>query len=649
MVEKINNGPESRRHLNVPGVLRISGSTLMKIGTWNVRSMYQAGKTHDVIREMRRLKISVMGISEMRWPSSGKCRVDGYDVFYSGGDDNHHKNGVGFIVNKEVARCINNFSPISDRVALLQINTKPFILNLIQVYAPIADALDDDVEQLYADIDKAKNYCGNSDITIVMGDFNAKVGCGKREEVVGDFGLGTSNERGDRFVQFCQEQDLIIMNTFFKLHPRRLYTWISNANRNVKNQIDYITVNRRFRNIIKSTKTYPGADVFSDHNLLVATVKLKMKRCVKKRHMPHIDVRRLDDPEIKALVQNEIQTKLNNVNERQQNEDIESTWCNIKEAINSVTRDRLKSSGPVKLKPWMTNEILQQMDLRRTYKNVDTSKYLEIQRSIRRQIRKAKEQWLTNECREIEQLSSKHDSFNMHKKVKQAAGICRSKCISSLADENGKLLNTEEKLKEWKLYVERLFNDDRANKPEINVDNIISITRREVENAIKQSKNGRAAGPDGIQAEILKLLIEDDALSKLVDLLNTVYRTGIIPSDWLKSTFVALPKKPKAKACSEHRMISLMSHVLKLFLKIIHARIYTKCEERMGNTQFGFRNGFGTREALFSMQVLTQRCRDMNVDVFACFIDYEKAFDMVQHDRLIKILSQLDLGNAIFL
>ena len=86
-----------------------------------------------------------------------------------------------------------------------------------------------------------------------------------------------------------------------------------------------------------------------------------------------------------------------------------------------------------------------------------------------------------------------------------------------------------------------------------------------------------------------------------------------------------------------------MSHVLKLFLKIVHSRIYSKCEKNIGRSQFGFKHGFGTREALFSIQVLIQRCRDVNVDVYVCFVDYEKAFDTVQHDKLITILQEIGL------
>lgn len=97
-------------------------------------------------------------------------------------------------------------------------------------------------------------------------------------------------------------------------------------------------------------------------------------------------------------------------------------------------------------------------------------------------------------------------------------------------------------------------------------------------------------------------------------------------------------KKKKIDLKLEYRTISLMSHVLKIFLKIIHGRIYRKCEEDLDDTQFGFRNGFGTRDALFCVRVLGERCLDMNRDLHICFIDYEKAFDRVQHTKLIEVL-----------
>ena len=85
-----------------------------------------------------------------------------------------------------------------------------------------------------------------------MGDLNAKVGESCTGNVVGDFGLGERNKRGESW-------DQVIMNTFFGHHPRRLYTWRNPGDR-VRNQIDYITINKRFRNCLRQVKTYPGAD-----------------------------------------------------------------------------------------------------------------------------------------------------------------------------------------------------------------------------------------------------------------------------------------------------------------------------------------------------------------------------------------------------
>ena len=88
-----------------------------------------------------------------------------------------------------------------------------------------------------------------------------------------------------------------------------------------------------------------------------------------------------------------------------------------------------------------------------------------------------------------------------------------------------------------------------------------------------------------------------------------------------------------------------MSNVLKLFLKIIHKRVYGKCEEYISETQFGFRNGMGTRDALFCLQVLVQRCMDMGKDVYIAFIDYEKAFDRIKHHKLIHVLRKVGLDD----
>lgn len=89
-----------------------------------------------------------------------------------------------------------------------------------------------------------------------------------------------------------------------------------------------------------------------------------------------------------------------------------------------------------------------------------------------------------------------------------------------------------------------------------------------------------------------------------------------------------------------------MSHTLKLFLKIIHRRLYTKLENDISTTQFGFKQGLGTRETSYGINtLLIQRCLDVNRSIFACFIDFTKTFYNVQHDKLIKILKDKNIDS----
>ena len=104
--------------------------------------------------------------------------------------------------------------------------------------------------------------------------------CKSRESeipgVKGKFGLGVQNEAGQRLIEFCQENALVIANTFFRQHKRRLYTWTP-PNVQHRNHID-ILCSQRWRSSILSTKTRPGADCGSDHELLITKFRLKLKK-----------------------------------------------------------------------------------------------------------------------------------------------------------------------------------------------------------------------------------------------------------------------------------------------------------------------------------------------------------------------------------
>ena len=127
----------------------------------------------------------------------------------------------------------------------------------------------------YEDLQELLELTPKKYVLFIIGDWNAKVGSQETPGVTGKFGLGIRNEAGQRLRQICQENALVIANTLFQPHKRRLYPWTSPDGQH-RNQIDYILCSQRWRSSIQSAKTRLGADCDSDHELLIAKFRLKL-------------------------------------------------------------------------------------------------------------------------------------------------------------------------------------------------------------------------------------------------------------------------------------------------------------------------------------------------------------------------------------
>ena len=146
------------------------------------------------------------------------------------------------------------------------------------MYAPTSSATDDVVDEFYNQLqDTLDTASSKRDAVFVIGDFNAKIGAGHCHEEENSVGLGERNKRGDNLVDLCISNDHVVANTLFQQHPRRLYSWQSNDGK-TRNQIDFILVKRRWKSSVRISKTLPGADIGSDHQLLFANIRVKLKR-----------------------------------------------------------------------------------------------------------------------------------------------------------------------------------------------------------------------------------------------------------------------------------------------------------------------------------------------------------------------------------
>ena len=147
----------------------------------------------------------------------------------------------------------------------------------------------------------------------------------------------------------------------------------------------------------------------------------------------------------------------------------------------------------------------------------------------------------------------------------------------------------------------------------------------------------KASGGDGTPAELFKIL-NDDAVKVLHSRCQQVWKTQQWPQDWKTLVFIPIPKKGNAKQCSNYHTIALISHASKVILKILQAWLqqYMNCE--LPDVQAGFRKGRGTGDQIANIRWIMEKAREFQKKICFCFIDYAKAFDCVDHNKLWKIL-----------
>ena len=200
----------------------------------------------------------------------GEFKSDDHYTYYCG-QESLRINGVSIMVNKRVQNAVLGCNLKNDRMISVRFQGKPFNITVSQAYAPTSNTEEAEVERFYEDLQDLLELTPEKHVLFIIGNWNAKVGSQHTPGVTGKFGLGVWNEAGQRLTEFWQE------NTVFKQHKRRLYTWTSPDGQH-QNQIDYILCSQRWRSSIQSANTTPGADCGSDHELLIAKFRLKLKK-----------------------------------------------------------------------------------------------------------------------------------------------------------------------------------------------------------------------------------------------------------------------------------------------------------------------------------------------------------------------------------
>ena len=268
---------------------------------------------------------------------------------------------------------------------------KLFNITVIQVYALTSSAEEAEVEWFYEDLQDLLELTPQKDVLLIVRDWNAKVGSQETPGVTGRFGLGVHNEAGQRLIEFCQENALVIANTLFQQHKRSLYTWTSPDGQH-RNQIDYILCSQRWRSSIQSARTRLGADCGSDRELLIAKFRLKLKK-VGKTTRPF----RYDLNQIPFDYTMKVRNRFKGLDLRDR---VPELWTEVRDIVQETGIKTIPKKKKCKKAKWLSGEDLQIAVKRREAKSKgEKERYKHLNAEFQRIARRNKKAFLSNQCK----------------------------------------------------------------------------------------------------------------------------------------------------------------------------------------------------------------------------------------------------------
>ena len=627
------------------------------LGTWNVRTLRETGRCAQAVREMHRYHLTLLGMCEVRWNGHGETKLQtGETLLYSGkNEEDRHEAGVGLLLSKQAAKSLLEWEPVSDRIITARFESRFQKVSLVMCYAPTNTTEEEDKDNFYAQLQWVLDKTPRRDMLVLMGDMNAKVGTDNtdREREMGRHGLGDMNENGERLADFCTTNSLVIGGTLFPHLRCHKATWVS-PDHQTENQIDHILVRQRYRSSLQDVRARRGADIGSDHHLVIAKIKMRLS-ARKTQPNPRIkfNVRKLKQQDTKQAFQISLYNRFQ-VLQTEEQETVEHRWTTFREAVVGACEDVL-GKPKTNRKPWISDRTWQKVEDRRLAKQElnqartrqqkqrAAARHSTLAIEVKKELRADKRAYINTIAEEAEEAAGKGDLGTLYATTRLLSGR-RSNPNRPVRNKEGKLLTTiEDQLARWKEHFQEVLNrpppDERPQlEPGDPLDiNTGEITKAEIHKALNSLKNGKAAGTDNIPAEALKEGGRD-IVDQLHQLLNLIWTTEEMPTEWKKGLLVKLPKQGDLSQCGKWRGITLLSIPSKVLTRVILDRMKDALDKTLRDEQAGFRKERSCTDQIATLRVIVEQSIEWQSPLYACFIDFEKAFDSVDRQAIWDIL-----------
>lgn len=677
---------DKRRYIRSLGQTRVRKlRDSHRIASWNVQGISDI-KLYQLTRDCARLHVDVLGMQETHShsaePTTSHISNDYVYIDFGVSDASTPPGtgGLALVLHVDRYNELEWFRKISDRVAVAMARQGTRKVYYVIAYAPTLMASQWRTpaarRSFYADLDTAVRLAPSRARMLVMGDFNAKVGRVASAELapdcIGIHGKGTRNANGEWLIEWASSHRLSITNTFFKNAAGKKTTWASPARISwrsgklfyVNNQIDFILVRNRERPLVRNSRAYPLTEMQSDHRLLICDIaRINTQpatranwRSTKAPEKPRIDIDKLRDSAARATYQTDVDARIARLDAN------DLVWQDVADNLQTAALRVCGEVAPQRrfAKRWVEDRQVALLSRRQKairdqhYSVTDMPARARLKRErkiavgrMRGRIRQLHDE---NADRLVREIESTRNHAKQHALAVRRLKTRRGDRGIYIHNADGNLVvGTRAQLAHASRGFQEVFGAEAT--PTVLFSRraplVHPITADEVQGIIAHMANGKAAGLDDTQAELLKYAISGEMAHALPQLIATVlnrgFELGSLDAAIVEGKLVFFQKPGKKKGPRDSlRPITILTVLRKVLATVgLRRSMRTPLRNYLPLTQHAFLAGRSTADVVWTHRVTSNVVLNALLFIYWLLsIDLSAAFDSPQRSLILAAMRE---------